>query len=150
MTPMIVRRLSPNDLPAAVAFHTALAVLAALVIAGILFALQGANPLAAYTALFSEAFGTTRGFGFSLIRATPLTLIALGTIVAWRSGFGYLGFEGCFVVGAAAATSVALAAGEGGMLRILPLWFVLVVVMLSSFVAGALWAGLVGPAPETS
>lgn len=144
MTSMIVRRLSPNDSPAAIAFHTALALLAALVIGGTLLALQGANPLTAYAALFSEAFGTTRGFGFSLVRATPLTLIALGTIVAWRSGFSYLGFEGCFMVGAAAATAVALAAGEGGMLGILPLWFVLVLVTLSSFVAGGLWAGVVG------
>ena len=144
MTRVIVRRLSPNDSPAAIAFHTALAVLAALVIAGILFALQGANPLAAYAALFSEAFGTMRGFGFSLVRATPLALIALGTIVAWRSGFGYLGFEGCFMVGAAAATVAALATAGDGMSKLLPFWIVLAMVTLASFMAGGLWAGLVG------
>jgi ABC-type uncharacterized transport system permease subunit len=51
---------------------------------------------------FSRALRTLRGFGYSLVRASPLALIALGTIVSWRSGFRYLGFEGCFVLGAAA------------------------------------------------
>ncbi len=144
MTPVVVRRPGPNGSPAAIAFHTALAVLAALALAGALFAVQGADPLAAYAALFSEAFGTMRGFGFSLVRATPLALIALGTVVAWRSGFGYLGFEGCFMVGAAAATAAALASAEGRMLAPLPSWLALALAMLASFAAGGAWAGLVG------
>ena len=77
-------------------------------ITSFLFALYGASPFQAYFALFHEPFGTLRGFGYSLVRTSPLALIALGTIVSWRSGFGYLGFEGCFVIGASATTWLAL------------------------------------------
>ena len=74
-----------------------------MLITAFLFRSYGANPSQAYFALFHEPFATLRGFGYSLVRASPLALIALGTIVSWRSGFAYLGFEGCFVIGAAAA-----------------------------------------------
>lgn len=144
MSKLIVRRLSPADSPIAVASHMALAILAALLISGVLLAIDGANPLAAYGRLFTEAFATTRGFGFSLVKATPLALIALGTIVAWRSGFGYLGFEGSFMVGAAAATVTALATADGGLIGPLPFFVFVPIVVASSFVAGGLWAGLVG------
>ena len=45
------------------------------------------------------------------MQATPLILVAQATIMVWRAGLGYIGFEGCFLVGAAAAAWVAL----GGM-----------------------------------
>jgi hypothetical protein len=61
-----------------------IAVVAAMLITAALFALYGANPLQAYFALFHEPFASLRGFGYTLVRAAPLMLIALGTIVSWR------------------------------------------------------------------
>ena len=84
-----------------------------------------------------------RGFGYTLVRTAPLTLIALGTIVSWRSGFGYLGFEGCFVIGAAATSWLALATAPGGVVGPLPLVAFLPLVLLLSFASGAVWAGVV-------
>ncbi len=105
---LIERRVSPADSPLAIATAMVIAVVAAMLVTSLLFALYGANPLQAYFALFHEPFASLRGFGYTLVRTAPLTLIALGTIVSWRSGFGYLGFEGCFVIGAAATTWLAL------------------------------------------
>jgi ABC-type uncharacterized transport system permease subunit len=130
------RRVTPADSPRAIATAMVLAVVAAMLITSLLFAIYGANPLFAYVALFREPFGTLRGFGYTLVRTAPLTLIALGTIVSWRSGFGYLGFEGCFVVGAAASTWLALHST-------LPWVAFLPLVLLLSFAAGAAWAGIV-------
>jgi simple sugar transport system permease protein len=138
------RRLAPADSPPAIAAAMALAILGAIAIASLLFASYGANPLQAYFALFHEPFATLRGFGYALVRAAPLTLIALGTIVSWRSGFGYLGFEGCFVVGAAASAWLALATAPGARIGPLPALIFFPAVMLLSFAAGALWAGIVG------
>ena len=107
-----------------------------MLVTSLLFALYGANPLRAYFALFHEPFATLRGFGYTLVRTAPLTLIALGTIVSWRSGFGYLGFEGCFVLGAAATTWLALFTS-------VPSWAFLAAALLLSFAAGAVWAGVV-------
>src|ERR1700761_3656661 len=130
------RRVSPADSPLAMTAAMVIAVLVAMLITSLLFSLYKANPLQAYFALFHEPFASWRGFGYTLVRAAPLTLIALGTIVSWRSGFGYLGFEGCFVLGAAASTWLAL-------FTPIPSWAFLPAVLLVSFAAGALWAGAV-------
>ena len=117
----IERRVTPADSALAVTTAMLLAVAAAMLVTSLLFALYGANPFTAYFALFHEPFATLRGFGYTLVRTAPLTLIALGTIVSWRSGFGYLGFEGCFVIGAAASTWLALCTAPGGAIGPLPL-----------------------------
>src|ERR1700682_5511441 len=85
-----------------------------------------------------------RGFGYSLIRASPLALIALGTIVSWRSGFSYLGFEGCFVIGASATAWLALLNAPGAGIGPIPFFLFLSLAILFGFVAAGLWAGFVG------
>jgi ABC-type uncharacterized transport system permease subunit len=132
----IERRVAPADSKLAIFTSMSLAVAAALLVTALLFVSYGANPLQAYAALFHEPFATLRGFGYTLVRTAPLTLIALGTIVSWRSGFGYLGFEGCFVLGAAASTWL-------GLFTDLPAWAFFPLVVLLSFTAGAFWAGVV-------
>lgn len=138
------RRIAPADSPLALAATTALAVIAAMLAASLLFVAIGVNPLDAYAQMLHEAFATPRGFGFSLVRGAPLAFIALGTIVSWRSGFAYLGFEGCFVLGAAAATWFGLLTIAGSPIGPLPFAVFLPLVMLVSFLAGGVWAGLVG------
>jgi general nucleoside transport system permease protein len=143
VTKLVERRLIPLDSPMAVAANTALALFAAMAVAGIFFRYYGASPVQAYFGLFHEPFGTLRGFGYALVRAAPLALVALGTIVSWRSGFYYLGFEGCFVMGAAAAGWLSLSTAPGGLLGPLPSAVFLPLAILLSLTAGGLWAGLV-------
>jgi simple sugar transport system permease protein len=138
------RRLTPNNSPLFLATTTALAILGAMGLAALLFADSGANPLTAYAALLHEPFATLRGFGYALVRATPLTLIALGTIVAWRSGFTYLGFEGCFVLGAASTAWLALATAPGNWAASLSPWIFFPAAILVAFLTGAIWAGFTG------
>ena len=135
----VERRLVPLDGPMAVAALNGAAVLAALLLGGLLFLPFGADPVSGYADLVGEAFLSWRGLGFTLVQATPLVLVALGTVVAWRAGFAYLGFEGCLLVGAVAAAWLALLTGGA-----LPgtLFFPLAVAL--TFAAGGAWAGLVG------
>jgi general nucleoside transport system permease protein len=144
MAKLLERRPMPADSPLAVCARTLAAFLLALVITSFLFIAYRANPLQAYFALFHEPFATLRGFGYSLLRASPLALIALGTIVSWRSGLAYLGFEGCFVIGAAAASWLALMTTPGAPLGSLPLLVFWMLAIPFSFAVGGLWAGLVG------
>jgi general nucleoside transport system permease protein len=144
MAKVFERRLRPADSPLAVAGTTALALVAAMILTSFLFLSYGAHPLQAYFALFREPFATLRGFGYALVRASPLALIALGTIVSWRSGLAYLGFEGCFVIGAAAAAWLALLTAPGARLGPLPGALFLTLAILVSFAAGGAWAGIVG------
>jgi len=138
------RRLAPADSPLAIFAATVGAFLAAMLITAFLFSFYGASPFQAYFALFHEPFATLRGFGYSLVRASPLALIALGTIVSWRSGFSYLGFEGCFVIGATAAGWIALWTAPGARIGPLPFLLFLPLVILIAFAAGGTWAALVG------
>jgi general nucleoside transport system permease protein len=144
MAKLFERRLTPADSPLVVACTTMLALLAAMLITSFLFVLYDANPLQAYYALFHEPFATLRGFGYALVRASPLALIALGTIVSWRSGFAYLGFEGTFVIGATAAAWLALLTAPDARIGPLPFAIFLPLAILASFVAGGVWAGIVG------
>jgi general nucleoside transport system permease protein len=141
---LLERRLTPANSRAATAASMAVAILAAMAVTALLFAAYHANPLTAFYALFHEPFATFRGFGYALVKAAPLTMIALGTIVCWRSGFGYLGFEGCFVIGSAGAAWAALAASPGGLIGPLPFLVFLPLVLMVSFLCGGLWAALVG------
>jgi ABC-type uncharacterized transport system permease subunit len=138
------KRMAPARSLTARAAATGIAIVAALVITSLLFASYGISPWAAYYALLHEPFTTLRGFGYSLLKATPLTFIALGTVLSWRSGFNYLGFEGCFMVGAAAASWLALATAEGGMIGPLSPYLFFPAVVIVCTVAGGTWAGIVG------
>ena len=144
MAKLFERRLTPADSPLAILGRTSAAFLAAMIITSFLFRIYGANPFVAYFALFHEPFATLRGFGYALLRTSPLALIALGTIVSWRSGFAYLGFEGCFVIGASATAWLALPSATGAQHPPLPFFLFLPAAILVGFLAGGAWAGLVG------
>lgn len=144
MRKLIERRTTPAASFTAVALATGLSVVLALVIGGLLFLPFGANPFQAYGALFEAGFATWRGFGFTLVKAAPLILIGLGTICAWRTGFAYLGFEGCLLVGAASATWFSLQVAEGGAIGPLPFAVFLPLAVLVAMLTGAVWAGIVG------
>jgi len=141
---ILERRLVPSDSALAIAVTTALSVLAALLIGGLLMIPFGANPFQAYYQLFEAGFATWRGFGFTLVKAAPLIMVGLATICAWRTGFAYLGFEGCLLIGAAAATWTAMQALPGGFLEDVPFFAFLPVVLMVSMCAGAIWSGIVG------
>lgn len=142
--PHLQRRAVPATTPRAVALSTAVALALAFALSGLLFLPYGASPLTAYGDLFGEAFGSARGFGQSLIQATPLILIAQATVVIWRAGLGYIGFEGCFLVGAAATAYVALGGTPGDLPVALPPVLFWPAAFLACFAAGAAWAALVG------
>lgn len=142
--PHLQKRAVPATTPKAVALSTVIALLLAFTLSGFLFLPYGASPIVAYRDLFGEAFGSPRGFGQSLVQATPLILIAQATVVIWRAGLGYIGFEGCFLEGAAATAYVALGGMPGDLPVALPPVLFWPAAFLACFVAGALWAALVG------
>ena len=143
-TPFFERRLEPQESPLVVSGTIVLAILTALVVGSLLFLPFGANPFTAYTAMFSQSFGDLNGIGFTLVRATPLIFIGLGTIFAWASGFNYLGFEGTLYIGGAMAAWLALLCAEDGLIGPLPPLLFFPLVFVATFVAGGFWSGVVG------
>ncbi|MEO1067790.1 MAG: ABC transporter permease, partial [Cyanobacteria bacterium J06638_6] len=82
--------------------------LLALVLSGILIVLSGANPLEAYRVLVLGAFGGSRQLTETMLKATPLLLIALGLTIAFRARVWNIGAEGQYHIGALLGGIVAL------------------------------------------
>lgn len=81
------------------------AIAAALIVAGVLIAIAGANPIRAYGLILKGAFGSRLGLSEMLTRATPLILTGLAAAVAFRARLWNIGGEGQFYLGALAVAA---------------------------------------------
>ena len=113
-----------------------LALLVTVIIGVILFAALGKDPVRGLLVFFWEPIKSGYALGELVVKATPLLVIALGLAVCFRSNVWNIGAEGQYIIGAVAASGVALLADNatGG-------WIV-VPVVLAGIAGGMLWAGL--------
>ncbi|HNW84469.1 MAG: ABC transporter permease [Candidatus Cryosericum sp.] len=112
-----------------------LGVLAALMIGGIVLALQGFNPFSTYGALLQYSLLSASGLSAMLSRAVPLVLTGLSASIAFGSGLNNLGQPGQLVIGALAATVV-------GLFVRLPAVALIPLCIAAAMVGGMLWSGL--------
>ena len=112
------------------------AILAALLLGGMLIAATGVNPLVAYRSLLRGAFGNANSLGDTLIKATTLIFAGAGMAFAFRCGVFNIGGEGQIYVGALFATWI-------GLMRLPPIVH-LPLALIAGFVGGGLWAAIAG------
>jgi general nucleoside transport system permease protein len=115
-----------------------IAIGSALLVGAILMLIAGANPIAAYTALFQESLWSYYGLGNTLTKMNPLLLTGLGVLVALRAGQFNIGGEGQIYLGALGSTLVGLY-GAG-----LPAFIHIPLALLAGFVFGGIWGWLPG------
>jgi simple sugar transport system permease protein len=115
-----------------------IAVVGALLIGAIMLLLLGANPLAGYAALFQGAFGSTNALADTVVKATPLLLVALGICIAFRANVINIGGEGQMILGALSATAIGLIFPEA------PGWLIISLALIVGFLMGGLWGGIPG------
>jgi simple sugar transport system permease protein len=115
-----------------------LAVLAALLMGSLVLAAIGADPARTYMVIFTEPLKNVQLVSEVVLRAIPLTIIALGVTVAYRAGFINIGAEGQMAMGILATTAVALAAPG------LPKPLLLPLCLLAGFTGGAVWGFVPG------
>ena len=77
-----------------------ISVVTALIICSVFIVIVGGNPLSAFLCMFREAFFTRYGLSEIIVRATPLTLIALGITISHKAGIMNLGGDGQLYLGA--------------------------------------------------
>ena len=113
-----------------------LALVLTVLIGLVLFKLLGKDPVRGLQIFFWEPIKSGYALGELVVKATPLLLISLGLAVSFRSNVWNIGAEGQYILGAVAASGVALMADKttGG-------WIV-VPVILAGVLGGMLWAGL--------
>ncbi|MBK9781101.1 MAG: ABC transporter permease [Anaerolineales bacterium] len=115
-----------------------LATLAALAVGALMLLVLKVNPIEAYAALWDGAFGSTNAFAETLVKATPLLLVALGICISFRGDVINIGGEGQMIIGAVLATWIGLTFTG------LPGWLVITLAMLAGFLGGAVWGGIPG------
>ena len=129
-------RGAANHLMPIALYASALA--AALGVGWLLMAQAGHAGLAIYAQTFAKVFLTWRGLSECLVQATPITMGALAVAMAARLNLWNIGVEGQFMLGAFAATGVALALpGQ-------PAWLLIPLMGAAGFISGGLLAGLCG------
>lgn len=110
-------------------------ILAALIVTAALLVLFGAEPGVAFQAMFQGAFGDLSKSLSVLAFWVPLLLSATGLLVTFTAGLWNIGVEGQIIMGAIAASWVALRLNAPSPLLI-------TLEILAAMAGGALWAGL--------
>ena len=113
-----------------------LALVVTVLIGVLLFVALGKDPVAGLRVFFWDPIKSPYALGELTVKATPLLLIALGLAVCFRSNIWNIGAEGQYVLGAIAASGVALMADKGSSS-----WIVLPVI-LAGILGGMFWAGI--------
>jgi simple sugar transport system permease protein len=126
-----VQRLPSASAGVAFAARVA-AIILALVIAGIILAIAGENPIDLASEVIDASFGSRFGIEDIGVLVTPLILTGLSVAVAQQIGAWNIGGEGQFYAGAFLASAIGLFL-PGPAIVILPL------MALAGLIGGALW-----------
>ena len=122
----------------AMSYASPLIAVALMLIGGLLlFAMLGKNPLQGFRVFFVNPVSDLYGVSELFLKATPLMLCAIGLAVGFRANVWNIGAEGQLIVGAIAASAVALYfyGSEGGP-------HVLLLMVLAGCIGGMLWAAI--------
>ena len=113
-----------------------LALLITVLLGVLLFLALGKDPVRGLQVFFWEPLKSGYAIGELVVKATPLLLIALGLAVCFRSNVWNIGAEGQYILGAVAASGVALLAGKstGG--------WIMLPVLLAGVLGGMFWAAI--------
>lgn len=112
----------------------AAAIVLALVACGFISSLvTGENPIQIYAAIIDGSFGSMRKFWVLLQNIAMLLCISLALTPAFKMRFWNLGGEGQALAGALAAAACMI------LMKNQPNWLVILCMVISSIVAGAVW-----------
>lgn len=110
-----------------------ISVVLSLVFAGLVIAILGYNPIEVFSSMISGALGSVTRLRQTVLKAVPLIITSLGILVAFKMKFWNIGGEGQIMMGAFAASAVALFTN-------LPQPLMLVCMAVAAMVAGGIWA----------
>lgn len=111
-----------------------LAVLLSVICAGLVIWIMGYNPAEVFPSMIKGALGSEIRLQQTILKAIPLIVTSLGILVAFKMKFWNIGGEGQILMGALAASYIALNAGD------LPKVVMLLLMALAAMIAGGIWA----------
>ena len=110
----------------------------ALMLAGgmLVFSALGKDPVEGFRIFFLNPVKDLYGVSELLLKATPLMLCAIGLAIGFRANVWNIGAEGQYVMGAVAASGLALYFIDSESAMVLP------AMVLAGAIGGALWAAI--------
>src|SRR5690625_4157801 len=105
-----VRRKKVTPLTRALVPLTAF--LVALVLATIFLLLAGFQPIEIFSKMVVRAFATKHGLSDTIVASVPILLAGLAASISFRHKIYNIGGEGQLIIGAIAATGIALVIGD--------------------------------------
>ncbi|KXK24724.1 MAG: inner-membrane translocator [Chloroflexi bacterium OLB15] len=114
------------------------ALILAFLVGSVLLLALNVSPLAGFSSMLQGAFGSENTIAETLVKATPMLLVAIGICISFRGGMINVGGEGQMIAGAVAGVTVALALSTSPSLIAVPLS------IFAGFLAGAIYGGLAG------
>ena len=102
----------------------------------LLFTALGKDPVEGFRVFFINPISDSYGVSELFLKATPLMLCAIGLAVGFRANVWNIGAEGQLIVGAVAASAVALYFYESESSQ----WLVLGLMVVAGAIGGMLWA----------
>ena len=130
--------LEARDVPSRVMvwLSPVVAVLCTVAMGGALFAAFGLAPLDAMKEFFVTPVSNAYGVSELLVKATPLTLCAIGLSLGFRANVWNIGAEGQLTLGAIAGSGVALYFYESDSVLLLP------AMVIAGVLGGMAWAAI--------
>jgi simple sugar transport system permease protein len=114
-----------------------ISILLACLVSSIILLLSGHDPIEAFTSLAVGAFGNSYRFSETLVKAIPITVIALGTSVAFKAQLWNIGGNSQYTIGAIVAVAVSIYLD-------LPPVFLVVLSFLAALAAGLVFGAFLG------
>ncbi|MBN2853125.1 MAG: ABC transporter permease [Clostridia bacterium] len=111
-----------------------LGIFGALLVTSVIVMFMDHNPFDVLFSMVKGAFASKIRIENTIVKAVPLAITAIGISIAFRMKFWNIGGEGQIMMGAAAATYVALNYSSLPRIILLPLMFV------TAFIFGGIWA----------
>jgi general nucleoside transport system permease protein len=115
------------------------AMVVAILIGGIVVALMGISPLAAFDVYFIEPLSQSYSLQAIAVKATPLVLIAVGLAFCYRANLWNIGAEGQFIAGGALGGWLGILTNGGAMQDTLGGWWILPAMLILGALGGALY-----------
>lgn len=112
------------------------AVVLTMILGAIMFSLLGFDGLGAVREIFLSPLVNTYKWQDLVVKAAPLTIIAVGLAISYRANVWNIGAEGQYIVGAVVGTGVGLATNS------MTGWWIMPLMMLAGIGGGAAYAAI--------
>lgn len=117
-------------------FSPVIAIILTMLVSSMMFIFLDVSPVKAFEVFIIQPVSDAYNLGELMVKATPLLLCAIGLALCYRANIWNIGAEGQLLIGAVAASAVAIQAGEESSS------VMLILAITAGVLAGMFWSAI--------